>query len=287
MKKTLLALAVMAVAGTANAAATLHDADGVKATVAGSVDVQLIKKAGAKTDIHLRDADVNIGIEVAAGDDLTVFANYELEADEHDAAVTSGDINGGFKGSWGTLTLGEAGDAFSAGANKGKETEIEVALDGLGGKDVIKYAHKVEDVSFAFSYNLGNKAGDASGFAANVSTTFSGVTLKGTASSADGDHTAYGITATYAADAFSAGAAAIQAKTGDAKATDFDLYVGYKAGDTQYYAGFDQGKESGEDAENAYYLNATHTLHANVSLYGEVGQQAEEERALVGFNVKF
>jgi len=285
MKKTLLALAVMAVAGTANAAATLHDADGVKETVAGSVDVQLIKKAGAKTDIHLGDADVNIGIEVAAGDDLTVFANYELEADEHDAAVTSGDINGGFKGSWGTLTLGEAGDAFSAGANKGKETEIEVAKDGLGGNDVIKYEHTVEDVSFAVSYNLDNDS--TSGFAANVSTTFSGVTLKGTASSADGDHSAYGITATYAADAFSAGAAAIQAKTGDAKATDFDLYVGYKAGDTQYYAGFDQGKVGDADATNAYYLNATHTLHANVSLYGEVGQQAEEERALVGFNVKF
>ncbi len=285
MKKTLLALAVMAVAGTANAAATLHDADGVKATVAGSVDVKLEKKGDAKANIALDGADLAVAIEVAAGDDLTAFGNYAVETAEDDT-TGAGDIKGGFKGSWGTLTLGQAGDAFSAGANKGKETDVESTSDGLGGNDVIKYAHTVEDISFAVSYNLDNDS--TSGFAANVSTTFSGVTLKGTASAAKGGHKAYGITATYAADAFSVGAAAIQSKADGAKAnTDFDLYVGYKAGDTQYYAGFDQAKAAGADATNAYYLNATHTLHANVSLYGEVGQAAEENRALVGFNVKF
>lgn len=309
MKKTLLALAVMAVAGTANAAATLHDADGVKATLAGSVDVKLEKIGGAKANIALGDADATFAIEVAAGDDLTVFGNYAVKTAESaddvkaknaagteldvlvpGAKVTAGDINGGFKGSWGTVTLGQAGSAFSAGTTKAKTAKLENAKSGLEENNVVKYEHTVNDVSFAVSYDI-DADDKKSGFAGNVSGTFSGLTVKASAATLSSEGTdntnTYGVTLTYAQDAFSAGIAGIQEKTGNAKDTDFDVFVGYKADDTQFYLGADSSKAGDKDTERAYYLNATHTLHANVSLYGEVGKKVKDNVALVGFNVKF
>ncbi|MEH8047249.1 porin [Gallibacterium anatis] len=111
MKKTLVALAVAAVAATSANAAVVYNQDGTKVEVAGSFRVLLSKNTGERADLKNAGSRVIIKGTQDLGDGYSALANLEIRFDANDKK-SFGDIEAkrvyaGFaKEGVGTLTFG-------------------------------------------------------------------------------------------------------------------------------------------------------------------------------------
>ena len=112
MKKTLVALAVAAVAATSANAAVVYNQDGTKVEVAGSFRVLLSKNTGERADLKNAGSRVIIKGTQDLGDGYSALANLEIRFDANDKK-SFGDIEAkrvyaGFaKEGVGTLTFGK------------------------------------------------------------------------------------------------------------------------------------------------------------------------------------
>lgn len=115
MKKTLLALAVVAAAGSVNAA-EIYSGDNSKVSLKGEVDIYLITSEVDKLDGSTKkeDADIStwgkiqLDAEHKVSDSLSAFASFEIESDGSDAVFD--DVLVGVKTDvWG-VAFGEVGD---------------------------------------------------------------------------------------------------------------------------------------------------------------------------------
>ncbi|WIM83225.1 porin [Gallibacterium anatis] len=112
MKKTLVALAVAAVAATSANAAVVYNQDGTKVEVAGSFRVLLSKNTGERADLKNVGSRVIIKGTQDLGDGYSALANLEIRFDANDKK-SFGDIEAkrvyaGFaKEGVGTLTFGK------------------------------------------------------------------------------------------------------------------------------------------------------------------------------------
>ncbi|OEE73887.1 porin [Vibrio ordalii] len=118
MKKTLLALAVLAAASSVNAAEIYkNESTSLKAT--GEVDIFLraseIEPVGAKADKEELNINhkglIQIDFEHKLNDSVTAFGSFEIEGEK---AAEFDDVYAGFKGGFGKVTFGETGDAIDA-----------------------------------------------------------------------------------------------------------------------------------------------------------------------------
>ena len=141
MKKTLVALAVLTAAGSANAGINLYDADGVKVDMSGAAEVQYFQGYAADSDakIRLDDGDLGINTTIAVSDKMNAVAGIAFEMESGD--VTNDELWVGLGGDFGTLTIGRQ---YLLVDDSGIGKDYELGGDGIdfvqaNGDQVIKY----------------------------------------------------------------------------------------------------------------------------------------------------
>ncbi|MGD8230703.1 porin [Vibrio sp. TRT 1302] len=118
MKKTLVALAVLA-AASANAG-NLYENEATSVKVSGEVDtvIKTLKTKSAGATVTDEDAQVyawaNVQFDVdhKLSDSVTAFGSFEMEAD-NGKEVKVDDAKIGFKGNFGKVTFGETGSSYA------------------------------------------------------------------------------------------------------------------------------------------------------------------------------
>ena len=148
MKKTRLALAVPAllVAGSANAAINIYNANGVVVDLGAAAEVQYIKVFDDDRDPTLRiddgDLFVNTSVEIMPGIRAIATVGFEYESDgQASADVTSDELFVGFSSDFGTTTFGRQ---YTIADSAGNTKDYELATAGVTFGDtqsnrVIKY----------------------------------------------------------------------------------------------------------------------------------------------------
>ncbi|EKO5189500.1 porin [Vibrio vulnificus] len=89
MKKTLVALAVMAFAGSANAGFELYKKDAVSVTMGGDIEVRYVKDKAKDSEMkqQIHDADVSFDVRYAVNDEVQFGGFWEFQ----DTGSTNGD----------------------------------------------------------------------------------------------------------------------------------------------------------------------------------------------------
>ncbi|EGR0311140.1 porin [Vibrio cholerae] len=134
MKKTLLALAVLAAAGSVNAA-EIYSSENTSVGLKGEIDAYAIQKSltkvDAETDVatktkHSADFSAWGKIQLDAShkldNGLDTFGSFEIEGDGHDGAVFD-DLYVGVKGEMWGVAVGETGD-FAESFDAIQKTDI-------------------------------------------------------------------------------------------------------------------------------------------------------------------
>lgn len=324
MKKTLVALAILTAAGSANAGINLYDADGVKVDMSGAAEVQYRQEYTANSDakIRLDDGDLAINTTIAVSEQMNAVAGIAFKFE--DKEVTSDELWVGIGGDFGTLTFGrQLLIADDAGIAKDYELGGEaISLSQAEGDQAVKYVFDNGQFYAGVSALIGEDGDSATDDTTIVDGRlgarfnnldvrvylYSGddvagdnvevFDIKGSATQAY-DVDGYQLEAEYVMDAF-----AFSASFGQ---VDYDL-VGSTAAETEVtvaalagsytmdmttfalgynYADLDDARNL--DA-NTFYANVTQQLHSNVKVYGEIGTtdvDNSEFGYVAGMEVKF
>ncbi len=299
MKKTLLALAVVAAAGSVNAAELMNTGN-VSVTTDADFEVKLVFAPGEDDpQISYDGAEIGFAAESVINDNWTGFLKYGLEmvydAGTQDVtaedgteigtvggnSVVSTDIVAGFKFYQNhMIEFGQTSHVLDLGNNQSKDIGVDFDNSELPSvEDIIVYMYTGEAFGAGFSYDLNRiEGGEEDNFALYVDGNFGGLYLRGDAGfgSTDGnDEAVYGVKGTYTADAFSVGAsyAATSVDVGD-DISITDLWVGFSAG-LDWYLGAQFGEKGGDSAYNVY-LNTNYDLNDVVGLYAEIGMADDD-----------
>ncbi|CCO48328.1 putative OMPH_PHOPR Porin-like protein H [Vibrio nigripulchritudo SOn1] len=160
MKKTLVALAVMAVAGSANAGIELYNKDGITVNMKGDVEVRYkkAKTKDAELQQEIDDADFGFDTRYAVNDATQVGFYWEFSAIENDRADTGkadyGDVYVGFyNDQLGTLKVGKlATQLDDAGVGSDHLFGVNSFVDAadVAGDEAIRYDLDKGDFYFGF-----------------------------------------------------------------------------------------------------------------------------------------
>ncbi len=218
MKKTLVALSVLAASTGSVQAFELYNQDGTSISMKGEVDVYLqTSKVDVKDnskdsteDAHIYTwAYTQIDFDHKINDLVTAFGSFEIEGDGNSTAKFD-DVVAGFKGDFGKLSLGETGSSYGAlekaevsneqaefdvvynsteSAGKGLRYQITVAESLALSADIQTVADDKDENNYAVSadYSFGN-------FSVASAYLKSGTTGKGTADEVKGGD-AFGVSA--------------------------------------------------------------------------------------------
>ncbi|MDG3087680.1 porin [Vibrio hannami] len=143
MKKTLIALGVLAAAGTANAGINIYDADGVTVDFGGDIEVVYIKSTTKDSSMEqdIQDADFSFDTRYAINDEYTVGAFWEFSGDAGQA--DTGDVYVAlYTADMGSIKVGKTATIFDdAGVGSDYQFGISKAIDDVtvGGEETIKY----------------------------------------------------------------------------------------------------------------------------------------------------
>jgi outer membrane pore protein E/outer membrane porin protein LC len=242
MKKTLVALAVLATA-SANAG-NLYENDATSVKVSGEVDtvIKTLKTKSGGATVSDEDAQVyawaNVQFDVdhKLSDSVTAFGSFEMEADNGDT-VKVDDAKVGFKGNFGKVTFGETGSSYAV---------LEKAELTNEGADVDVVYNSSESDGHGIRYEI--TVADSLSLSADIQTNKS--------ETVDND---WSISADYAIADFTIGAAYLQAdeKTQDYDRNSLGLSVSYEANGfyvagtyTQYEGQGDVNVEGGDSTAN-------------------------------------
>ncbi|MBM7036182.1 porin [Vibrio ulleungensis] len=276
MKKTLLALAVVAAAGSVNAAELMNTGN-VSVTTDADFEVKLVfdpYEDDAK--IEYDGAEIGFAAESVISDDWTAFLKYGLEMEYDSGDVVSTDIVAGFKFYQNhTIEFGQTSHVLDLGNNQSKDLGIDFDNSELPNvEDIIVYMYTGEAFGAGFSYDLNRiEGGKDDNFAFYLDATFGGLYLRGDAgvgSELGVDERVYGVKGTYTADVFSVGASYAATDTdGTDTLSIIDAWVGFSAG-LDWYLGTQYGNQGDNSGYNVY-LNTNYALNDVVGLYAEVG----------------
>ncbi|PSU51605.1 porin [Photobacterium frigidiphilum] len=304
MKKTLVALAILTAAGSANAGINLYDADGVKVDLSGAAEVQYhqgFAKSVDKTDtnakglteadgeIRLDDGDIAFNTTVAVSDNMNAVAALAFEMES--GKVTNDELWVGISGDFGTMTFGRQ---YLIADDSGIGKDIELGGEAIDfvvadGDQTVKYVFdngqfyagvsallnsdgkdQTSDEGQVIDGRLGARFGDLD---ARVYL-YSSEDMSGANSSRDG----FNLEAEYNINAFSLAASygQIEDETSAKAKTDIDVIMlagSYTMNKTTFAGGYNNYSvdTSGTDDINTFYANVTQQLHSNVKVYGEVG----------------
>ncbi|WP_279141889.1 porin [Photobacterium phosphoreum] len=307
MKKSLLALAVLTAAGSANAGINLYDANGVKVDLSGAVEVQLyddFEKHGDST-IRLDDGDLALNATVAVSENLNVVSGTAFKYESRD--LQNYELWAGFSGDFGTLTFGRQ-LLVSDDSGIGKDYELgagQIDFAQTEGDRVAKYVYDNGTFYTAVSHEMDTnhsttitdgRVGFRTGGLDIRAYGYDGkrIGLKGLVENgelADGtpiiipgkageNIRGYNLEAQYAMGAINLAASFGQVEYKDAgtKVTDkkIDLYEingSYTIDKTTLALGYVRGEDKvdHDNVINNVYANVTQQLHSNVRAYVEVG----------------
>lgn len=290
MKKTLLALAVVAAAGSVNAAELMNTGN-VSVTTDADFEVKLVFAPGADDPtINYDGAEIGFAAESVISDDWTAFLKYGLEMPYGADNVVTTDIVAGFKFYQNhMIEFGETSHVLDLGNNQSKDIGIDFDNSELPAvEDIIVYGYTGETFGFGASYDLNRiEGGQDDNFAFYVDGTFGDVYLRGDAgfgSQGDVNEAVYGIKATYTADVFSVGGSYAATSIDDAEDIYIiDAWVGFSAV-LDWYLGTQYGAQGDADAYNVY-LNGTYALNDVVGLYGEIGTEGNDDDSDFGASI--
>ncbi|WP_435247314.1 porin [Vibrio sp. nBUS_14] len=321
MKKTLLALAVMTAAGTANAA-VMYDDNDVTVTIKGDIDVHYIKTSDKNQDaqIAVDDADFGFGLKYNVTDELAVGGALNIDGDasidedgqDENQGIEVNEVYVGLMYGPNTLTFGEQ---YTVRDDSGIGGDYEFGLAGavdnsdFYGPQVVKYVYDAGEMFYgaaSFSaYENGAKGrvdGDSETdirLGARVAdfdfTVYLGKTKK---SQVDEDH--YILEGRYTLDALELAAtyAASTTDNGVAGTADVDTdVIGVAATYTlseqvSFAAGYSimDNDTAGSKEVGQGYVNTTYNFTSQVWSYAEVGFTDEDNKDtayVVGMGVKF
>ncbi|WP_256383056.1 porin [Photobacterium toruni] len=310
MKKTLLALAVLTAAGSANASINLYDANGVKVDLSGAVEVQYRNTYNPFDDAELRldDGDLMLNTTVAITDELNVISGvgfaYENAdivngKDPQDVNVINDELWAGFSSTqFGAITFGRQ---LLVSDDSGIGKDYELGSEGIdfvqtAGSQVIKYVYDNGTFYTGASTDLRNSDETITGSNPDGSVIVTkddntriwdarvGFRTNGLDARVyfyDGDNVGgqdikgYNLEAEYALGniGLAASFGQIEYKTGSEK-TEGNVYqiaADYTMDKTTFALGYNNyDVKSGNDVY-ALYANVTQKLHSNVKVYAEVG----------------
>ncbi|WED22732.1 porin [Vibrio sp. JC009] len=305
MKKTLIALSVLAMAGSVNAA-TVYDADGVTAGVFGDLEVGYKQAIGTNQDgaLFVGDYDFGFDASTAVNDDVKVFGKIQWngnETSDDDASqtestnspiidnayigVTAGDV---------TVTVGRAVnfvDEIGVANDENIAGNYE-ANDAIGIDDKTSQVAKVMwDNGEMFYAGLAYTA-DADGDD-TTSNDYEQIDLKAGLRVADldvmviystaedeaaADYDNLAIQANYSIDALSLGALYTSGEkdaagtTSDIEADAISLSVAYTMDKTTVGAGWSTIDVEGVQDQDQWYANVSYALATNASVYVEIAE---------------
>lgn len=297
MKKTLLALSVLAVAGTANAGINLYDADGVTVDLSAAAEVQYYQGYAeeqgdgltqADGKIRLDDGDLALNTTVAVTDQLNTVAGIAFKFEDQE--VKNDELWVGIGGDFGTMTFGRQ-LLIADDSGIGKDVELGgEAIDFVTteGDQVFKYVFdngqfyagvsallnsdgkdQTSDEGQVIDGRLGARFGDLD---ARVYL-YTSEDMKGAGSSRDG----FNLEAEYTMGAmsFAGSYGQIENETAAKAKTDIDVIMlsgSYTMDKTTFAAGYNfYDVDGAKDEINSFYANVTQQLHSNVKVYGEIG----------------
>lgn len=218
MKKTLVALSILAASAGSAQAFELYNQDGTLVAIKGEVDIYLQTSEidmkdntlDSTQDAHIYTwAYTQIDFEHKINDSVTAFGSFEIEGDGNSTAAFD-DVVAGFKGNFGKVSFGETGSSYAAlektevsneqaefdvvynsteSAGKGLRYEITVAESLALSADVQTVSDEDSENNYAVAADYG--FGDFSVAAAYLK---SGATDKGKVNEVEGGN-AYGISA--------------------------------------------------------------------------------------------
>ncbi|EEZ41500.1 porin [Photobacterium damselae subsp. damselae] len=310
MKKTLLALAVMTAAGSANAAINVYDNNGVKVDLSGAAEVQYFDGFEKSKDatIRLDDGDFAINATYAINENLNVISGMAFKYESRD--VQNDELWVGFSSNqMGALTFGRQ-LLVSDDSGIGKDYELgleQVDFAQTEGDRVIKYVYDNGSFYAAASHELnadhsttitdgrlgfrtngldvrvygydGERIG-AKGLELGITPDQKPIVKPGEAGE---DIRGYNLEAEYGFGAFNIAASfgQIEYKAADTHVTDRDLDLyeingSYTMDKTTFALGYVHAQNHantekyGKRHDNVY-ANVTQQLHSNVKVYAEVG----------------
>ncbi|EAS43803.1 porin [Photobacterium profundum] len=306
MKKTLVALAVLTAAGSANAGINLYDADGVKVDMSGAAEVQYFQGYAADSDakIRLDDGDLAINTTIAVSDKMNAVAGIAFEMESGD--VTNDELWVGLGGDFGTLTIGRQ---YLLVDDSGIGKDYELGGDGIdfvqaNGDQVIKYVFDNGQFyggagALLTETNPAGNADEATVYEGRLGARFGNFDARVYLYSGDDVSTdkfdvfggsavnvnidGYNLEAEYVMDAFafsaSFGQVDYELASDTSQKVDADtaaLAGSYTMDKTTFALGYTYWAPEDEDV-NVFYANVTQQLHSNVKVYGEIGTSDEKD----------
>lgn len=327
MKKTLVALAILTAAGSANAGINLYDAEGVKVDMSGAAEVQYRQEFTPNSDakIRLDDGDLAINTTVAISDKMNAVAGLAFEMEGDNQNVTNDELWVGVGGDFGTLTFGRQYlIADDAGIAKDYELGGEaISLSQAAGNQTVKYVFDQGQFYAGVSALIGedgkgSTSDETSIIDGRLGARFSNLDVRvylysgkdvtgdnveyfdnSFAATDKFDVDGYQLEAEYVMDAFAFAASfgqvdydLVGSTAAEAEVTVAALAGSYTMDMTTFALGYNYADldDAADGDVNTFYANVTQQLHSNVKVYGEIGTtdvDNSEFGYVAGMEVKF
>jgi predicted porin len=296
MKKTLVALAVLAAAGSVNAA-EVYSNDGVTTSLSGVAEVQLIDNEGyADKDLAVRldDFDITGSTSVALSDDVAAVGAVSVGQDRDTNAVSADRTYVGFSSAqMGTITFGLQ-TLISDDSGIGADYEFggtQYGTTTADSSDVIKYVFDNGQFYAGLSHDVQESTGEQTSTDGRIGVRVDALDLSVYAYDSDNlDETAYNVQAVYSADALAIAASVGSDEVANVETKFAEINVKYTVEKTTYALGYSTADADNADTVNTVYANVTQKLAPSVKLYAEAGYQAdavEEFGYVTGMEVSF
>ncbi|USD64359.1 porin [Vibrio sp. SCSIO 43136] len=316
MKKTLVALVVAAVAGSANAGIELYNEGGVTVNMKGDIEVQYVQAIGSDEQLtqKIDDADFGFDTRYAIDDTTQVGFYYEFSGADNDKKgqadlASTGDVYVGFYNDQiGTFKIGKlATQLDDAGIGSDHLFGITKFFDdaGFGGHEAVRY--DLDKGQFYFGLGLiqnklkaNSKLGEADGthFDAKVGfradafdvRAFAGQSkTDATAPAVDNKFTLLALEGTYSGiENVNLQAAVYSVKNDNDNKTGntYALAADYTMNAWKFAGGFSSlDKDAGD--YNTWFLNAGYAIAPSTTAYVEVGDTSEDGKDLgYGMGIK-
>lgn len=297
MKKTLVALSVLAAASSAQAI-ELYNQEGVSVNMTGDVEIRYVQDIGDNQDLkqEIDDADFGFDTRYAVNDDLQIGAFLEFSGDNDDRATGNSSVGnvyfGFYHNDFGTLKVGkldtqldDAGigsdylfgvSSFFNDANFGGEEAVRYDLDkgafyfGLG---LIQDKHDAQNIGEDgqyFDVKVGARVADF-----DFTAFYGDAELKG--NGLDADESLLALEARFAGVEnlnLELGYYNVENKPAAGTKTDSDtiaVAADYTMGKTTFAGGVATIDRSAAEDYTEWFLNAGYGIAPNTTIYAEIG----------------
>ncbi|MCZ4307821.1 porin [Vibrio atlanticus] len=298
MKKTLLALAVMTAAGSANAAIEIYNQDGVSVDLKGDIEVVYSNEfeKGSSMEQKIEDADFGFDIKYMVNDEWKVGAYWSFDGSKHENAeeTKNGDTYvAAYHNTLGSIKFGRLCTAVDdLGIGKDEAYGISKLLDNATQEcadEAVRYDYDNGALYATLGYvqdklntNKG-EGGNTEYFDARMGYRFAEFDVSAFVANFDAsatskvkyDHQGYGAELVFSGIENVYLSTAYYGTTSD-EANDDNATIAFAAGYTMGLWGFNTGYSIGDhdkdiQDEDRWFVNSTYAIAPSTKVYAEVG----------------